>query len=298
MRRRGGCVAAALSASTLALWAGCPALDRPRGVGAPDLDFSALAQAAAMALDLTDYRQQELSEAELRQRHRPLNGALVLGERPDLELAYMLVADRDWSQVTIALPGSTGLAHLALALEADAEWDPELGVALHGGFRRIAAAVRDDLAGWVPPHARVRCVGYSMGGAAAVILAAYLRHDGRRIEEVLTFGQPRLTDAAGAAAFAGLPLLRVVALGDPIAARPGGEYAHFGDLLLVADGPRAVRLSPGDPGYALDADGTAALTDLLLRPHSRYRQLLAETLTRPVRGLNGANPPAARRRDN
>ena len=77
-----------------------------------------------------------------------------------------------------------------------------------------------------------------MGGAEAVILAMFLREDGYRVTRIYTGGQPRFTDAAGAARYGGLPLLRVVNDGDLVPyLPPRGLYTGFGMVLVLLDGP-------------------------------------------------------------
>jgi hypothetical protein len=49
-----------------------------------------------------------------------------------------------------------------------------------------------------------------LGGAIAVIVAMYLQRDGYSLDQVITFGQPKVTNVSGAGVFASLPLMRVV----------------------------------------------------------------------------------------
>lgn len=78
-------------------------------------------------------------------------------------------------------------------------WRPVLppGVGVHLGFRRQAERIRAELFGVLDvaelngDH-RVILTGHSLGGAMALLLAAALRADGRRVDAVVTFNAPRV----------------------------------------------------------------------------------------------------------
>ena len=67
---------------------------------------------------------------------------------------------------------------------------------------------------------------------------------GPRVARVYASGSPRVTDAAGAAAFDSLPLIRIVNEGDPVPLlpprtliSPADPYVHIGDAVVLLDGP-------------------------------------------------------------
>ncbi len=62
----------------------------------------------------------------------------------------------------------------------------------------------------------VSLTGHSLGGAEAVILAMYLKTEGWKVSRVVTFGQPKVTDADGSKRFRDLPVLRVVNANDSV----------------------------------------------------------------------------------
>jgi pimeloyl-ACP methyl ester carboxylesterase len=140
--------------------------------------------------------------------------------------------------------------------------DPATGAILHAGFKRAADALYADLKPRLKPGYRTYLVGHSLGGAVAAILGIYLQRDGWAVERVVTFGQPRFTDAKGAAAFAGLPLVRVVNQNDIVPLLPD-TIAGTGER-FVQTGP-AVVIYPG-PYYAISpADSTAASAGAIRR---------------------------------
>jgi hypothetical protein len=104
------------------------------------------------------------------------------------------------------------------------------------------------------PGYRVNFTGHSLGGAVVAILGMYFHEQGSTIGEIVTFGQPKVTNHAGAQRYAKLPLLRVVDCRDPVPLVPPlsvlsalhGPYRHFGAELILVDGPHYVLLEEHD----------------------------------------------------
>jgi hypothetical protein len=120
----------------------------------------------------------------------------------------------------------------------------KLGINLHRGFEDMAMAVYQDILPRLEPGFELVIFGHSLGAAEATILGLLLQADGRRVSRVYASGCPRLTDAAGAAAFARLPLVRVVNEADPVPVlpprtlvSPADPYVHIGDAIVLLDGP-------------------------------------------------------------
>jgi hypothetical protein len=120
----------------------------------------------------------------------------------------------------------------------------KLGINLHRGFEEMAMAVYQDIQPRLTPGFELVIFGHSLGAAEATILGLLLQADGWRVSRVYASGCPRLTDAAGAAAFARLPLVRVVNEGDPVPVLPPrtlvsplDPYVHIGDAIVLLDGP-------------------------------------------------------------
>jgi hypothetical protein len=103
--------------------------------------------------------------------------------------------------------------------------------------------------------------GYSIGGAMSVLLAKYLAVNGYQVTDVVTFGQPKVTDAAGAGSFADLPLLRFVNHRDPVPHMPPdgiGEsnLVHFGPEVVLYDGSDYAYLDSSSPNYEGSMNGS------------------------------------------
>jgi hypothetical protein len=92
---------------------------------------------------------------------------------------------------------------------------------------------------------KTRITGHSLGGAMACIFMMDLVHDGVAVDQVVTFGQPRVTNDQGGRGFAGAPYLRIINDQDLVPQVPfsnlfydlSGTYEHFGpEIALQADG--------------------------------------------------------------
>jgi hypothetical protein len=121
--------------------------------------------------------------------------------------------------------------------------DSILHIRLHRGF---ASAVKDLSPLYAPhlrPGYRTRIAGHSLGGAMAAIAGLYLRAQGFDVE-VKTFGQPKVTNAAGAPRADSLDLVRflngrdLVTQVPPLSYQPGklGSYEHFGREVALLEG--------------------------------------------------------------
>ena len=129
---------------------------------------------------------------------------------------------------------------------------------LHRGFQAAAQSLYSDAIGRMNKGDAVSLTGHSLGGAEAVILALYLKTEGWKVERVITFGQPKVTDADGAKEFRDLPLLRAVNVNDPVPLVPPLEfkyfkkpYSHLGAEVTLLDGPHYSYLEDGNNGDPL-----------------------------------------------
>lgn len=156
--------------------------------------------------------------------------------------AYLRVDDSAKVQ-WLAFRGTAALSDVKLDADYTQSDDPELGIRLHKGFARAVA----DLNPLIAPHLRAgyrtRLTGHSLGGAMAAIEGLHLRARGFDVK-VMTFGQPKVTNAAGARHADSLDLVRflngkdLVTQVPPLDWKPGklGSYEHFGREVALLDG--------------------------------------------------------------
>jgi len=196
----------------------------------------------------------------------------------------------------IAVRGTTNLRNLLYDLRFLKNYNPQLGISVHHGFELMALALYRSITPLLHRSYSLRISGQSLGAAEALILAMLLSRDGYRVERVVTFGQPMVTDAEGAARYAYLPLLRVVDQNDPIALLPPANfvyrddpYVQFGEEVDLLEGPYyAIR--DGDRGpaplpAALVDNLTLSGLQTLLREHNirSYVRSLRSKLSAAVR---------------
>ncbi len=149
--------------------------------------------------------------------------------------------------------------------------DSLLGIALHRGFRRDAAAVFNDATPFLRKDWPLRITGHSLGGAVAVVLAAYYEKEGFDVARVVTFGQPKV--------FAGTPEgnwltvttrvvneLDVVPMVPPFS--PIRPYQHFSEEVILREGPDFVYLKEHDAERLSVGDFWRNILDLSVKDHS------------------------------
>lgn len=132
-----------------------------------------------------------------------------------------------------------------------ADADDALGIKVHAGFRRSLDLLWPAVQCWLetlPPLRGIILSGHSLGGAMAVLAAWRLQRQGRRVAGVITFGAPRVGNAAFARSCtaSGLDrrIWRVVWGGDPVPhVPPALGYCHIGSQEAIAS-PRQLERHP------------------------------------------------------
>ena len=135
---------------------------------------------------------------------------------------------------------------IALKLVAD----DNLDVSLHQGFAYAAHQVYAEIKPQLKKGFSIETTGHSLGGAVAVILAALIDKDGFDLDQVITFGQPKVTNLTGADKFQHLNIVRVVTpkdlvplvpLFDPLDINNIDIFWHAGvEIILLEDNQYAV----------------------------------------------------------
>lgn len=274
------------SALALAL-PGCPPADTgptclEMAAELADLDFAHLQAAVNMAIDITDYNAGLVSSADLRARYAPAGTEFELITVPNTIYVYMLLTNAAQQTQTIVLSGTITFNQWRLDALTQMDADVELGINLHSGWRAGARATRDDVEPRLLPGYRIRVYGYSLGGATAAILSLYLQHDGVDVTEVITCGQPRVTDETGVAALNALPLTRLISGNDNVPWWPFYPYAHGNEVLFLLDGAFVVRMQPGDADFDFRIETPAELDLLNPDDHVNYRARIADKVGVPV----------------
>lgn len=146
----------------------------------------------------------------------------------------------------IVVRGTSNLINIQLDSDYNKVVDSRLRIPLHKGFADSALQVYQFAKPLLKSDYETRITGHSLGGAAAVIVLMLLKEDGFKLGPAITFGQPMVTNRAGAQKYRTLPLLRFVNAKDPIPWLPplevfavldDGPFQHFGPEVVLEEGP-------------------------------------------------------------
>ncbi|MBW7877155.1 MAG: lipase family protein [Candidatus Cloacimonetes bacterium] len=165
-------------------------------------------------------------------------------DEEDIANRFFLGTNTDTREHLISIRGTANLKNILLDLEFLHELDPFLQIPLHKGFATAAREVLTDVRPMLDRKFKIRLNGHSLGGGEAVVLSMLLEHEGFDVVQVITFGQPKVTNQAGIDKFSEkIPLHRVVHANDPIPTVPPIEliygrdrFRHFGnETILLKD---------------------------------------------------------------
>ena len=252
---------------------------------APELasfDFGHLQFATNMAVDVTNYNAGLVTAGQLRVSYAPAGTDFELITVPNTIYAYMLLTDDAHRTHTIALSGTITFNQWRLDFANQLTPDAELGINLHTGWRAGAQAVRADVEPRLKAGYRVSVFGYSLGGAVSAILGLYLQIDGIDLAEIITCGQPRVTDATGVPLLNALPLTRLIAANDSVPWWPFYPYQHGDKVLILLDGPFITYLQPGDPDFNFYIQTPDDLSMLDPNDHLIYPEMIATKVDVPL----------------
>jgi len=155
----------------------------------------------------------------------------------------------------VVLQGTTCTSNIVTDFRYKQRWHEQLGMNVHRCFAKVADEVFADILPHLKPGASVLLTGHSLGGSTALLLAMMLHLEGFDVQQVVTFGSPKVTDRAGADRLrAVLPILRIVHEADMVAPCPSaplkdrkvGRWAHAGDLVILIDDRRIRKSAKSD----------------------------------------------------
>jgi hypothetical protein len=205
----------------------------------PPVDFAEVLRLSEAYLSMRSAPQQEIEAA-----WGPSYDELAVVDIPTTANRYMIGTVRAARRQDIWIRGTANRQNALADMQVAKRRSIKLGINLHRGFDDMAMAVYEDILPRLQPGYELVIFGHSLGAAEATILGLLLGADGWRVTRAYASGSPRLTDAAGAAAFTSLPLVRIVNEGDPVPLLPPrtlvsplDPYVHIGDAVVLLDGP-------------------------------------------------------------
>lgn len=128
-----------------------------------------------------------------------------------IEVTYALLSDDDKKQFIVVIRGTSNIENAMVDMDIKLLPDPITQQKLHSGFAAAANAIQSEINKIIQPTKyKITTTGHSLGGAVALALAMQLDKNGHDIQRVVTFGQPKVTNIAGAKAYQHLDIIRFV----------------------------------------------------------------------------------------
>jgi len=180
---------------------------------------------------------------------------LIIRDLSHYKGRYFVLLDHARSLQTISIRGTSNKKNALVDAESIKILDPKLNIYLHKGFKKAAVELYQDVLPFLQKDYRTRITGHSLGGAMAVILTMYLIEDGYDIDQVITFGQPKVTNEAGGKKYRNVTLLRVINDQDIVPHVPpsdlifdwSGPYTHLGPEMILKKGENYTVLTRHEP---------------------------------------------------
>ncbi len=169
---------------------------------------------------------------------------VIIRDLPGSNGRYFIYRNHAARAQVIAIRGSVNKQNTWVDIDSLKVFDPRLKIFLHTGFKQATDELYADAAPFLRKDYKTRVTGHSLGGAMACIFMMDLLNDRFPVDQVVTFGQPKVTNEQGGKGFVGAPYLRIINDQDVVAQAPpsdlvydlSGAYEHFGpELTLQAD---------------------------------------------------------------
>ncbi len=135
-------------------------------------------------------------------------------------IAYVIASNDKTRQQIIAVRGTSNVENVIVDAAITLVPDPLTGIDIHQGFLLSARDIYQQILPEINPDYTISTIGHSLGGAAALILAMMLDAQGYSIAEVITFGQPKVTNISGSQKFSQLNIRRLVTAKDIVPLMP------------------------------------------------------------------------------
>ena len=135
-------------------------------------------------------------------------------------VVYAFATNDQTRQHIIAVRGTSNAENAMVDAAFVLVSDPLTGINIHQGFLLSARDIYQQILPAIKPGYTINTVGHSLGGAVALILAMMLDAQDYPVGEVITFGQPKVTNISGSRKFKHLNIIRLVTPKDVVPLMP------------------------------------------------------------------------------
>ncbi len=125
-------------------------------------------------------------------------------------VGFVLATNHRTRQQILAVRGTSNIENIIIDAAFVLVPDQLSGIDIHQGFLLSARDIYQQVKDKINPQYQINTIGHSLGGAAALILAMMLDAQGYDVAEVITFGQPKVTNVSGSQKFKHLNIKRLV----------------------------------------------------------------------------------------
>ena len=212
-------------------------------------------------------------------------------ELPGYGVSYYLATNDAQKRHIIAVRGTSNIENALVDVAFVLLPDARAGIKIHQGFSVSADYIFDKIKPELNKDYRINTTGHSLGGAAALVLAMYLDASGYEVGEVITFGQPKVTNIQGSRAYAHLNVTRVVTPKDMVPLVPPMDpmdmmnmdiYWHQGTEIVLQQGNVYSELEGLDSMMRATDFMNEMVTDKNLKHHfmTTYINMLASKMVK------------------
>jgi triacylglycerol lipase len=235
-------------------------------------------QAADQGINFVSIQQQALfanaaylPEKEIRELKLPQGYSLTLYRNSvDTQISFFLASNEAEKTQVISIRGTSNIENAMIDINLKLTPDDNLNVFLHHGFAYAARQVYAEIKPLLKKGFSIKTTGHSLGGAVAVILAALIDKDGFNLDQVITFGQPKVTNLTGADKFQHLNIIRVVTPKDLVPLVPLFDPLDINNIDIFWHAGKEVILLKANQYAVLEG------IDSMLRATRFTQQLLTE----------------------
>jgi len=131
-------------------------------------------------------------------------------------VGFVLATNDSARQHILAVRGTSNVENAVVDAAFVLVPDKLSGIDIHQGFLLSARDIYQQIQDKINPQYKINTIGHSLGGAVALILAMMLDAQEYDVGEVITFGQPKVTNVSGSRKFNHLDIKRLVTVKDMV----------------------------------------------------------------------------------